>query len=385
MLLFEHEGKALLSAHGIAIPSGVIVKDSAQVAESTAPLSFPVMVKAQVLAGGRGKAKGILSAATADEAHTVAEQLLTLRIKDQPVSAVLIEERKEVAAERYMAMLLDGERMLLVIGRSGGIDVEELYSGTREGFETIIVDPTYGLGTYQVRTALERLGIPAASWQAYADVALKLDRLFRTSDATLVEINPLAEIADGSLVALDARISIDDAALSRQPQMSKLAKSRATAEGLLGRMSALEVQYVPVGGSIGLVSSGAGVGTTVMDWVDLEGAKLHSFVDLDYAIMSGRTEAGMRLVFDTLLDDASVRAIIVNFTTCGLRLDEIGKSLVTVLGERKARLNRPVFIHLQGNRAPLGQAVVREAGYQIVDCLGDAVRKAVAAVQGTSA
>lgn len=359
--------------------------DSAQVAESTAPLSFPVMVKAQVLAGGRGKARGILSAATADEARTVAEQLLASRIKDQPVSAVLIEERKEIAAERYMAMLLDGEHMLLVIGRSGGIDVEELYSGTHEGFETIIVNPAYGLGTYQVRTALERLGIPAASWQAYADVALKLDRLFRTSDATLAEINPLAEIADGALVALDARISIDDAALSRQPQMSNLAKSRASAEGLSGRMSALEVQYVPVGGSIGLVSSGAGVGTTVMDWVDLEGAKLHSFVDLDYAIMSGRTEAGMRLVFDTLLDDASVRAIIVNFTTCGLRLDEIGKSLVTVLGERRARLDRPIFIHLQGNRAPLGQAVVREAGYQIVDCLGDAVRKAVATVQGACA
>jgi succinyl-CoA synthetase beta subunit len=141
-------------------------------------------------------------------------------------------------------------------------------------------------------------------------------------------------------------------------------------------MQALDVQYVPIGGSIGLVSSGAGVGTTLMDWVAREGCRLHSFVDLDYAIIGGQTEGGMALVLDTLMDDPSVKAIIVNFTTCGLRLDMIARSLVKVLDARRPRLEVPLFVHLQGNRAPIGQKIVREAGYEVVDRLGNAVRKA---------
>ncbi|MEZ5843889.1 MAG: ATP-grasp domain-containing protein [Hyphomicrobiaceae bacterium] len=382
MLLYEHEGKALLSAHGIAVPNGQLAASSAMAVEAAENLTPPVMVKCQVLAGGRGKAGGVVAAFTPAEVDAATSRFLGACIKDEVVRAVLVEERVALSAERYMAMLLDGERTLLVIGRSGGVEVEELYAGSRDGFEAIVVDPTYGLSSYQVRTALQRLEIAPASWPAYADVAVRLDRLFRASDATLVEINPLAELTTGALVALDARISIDDGALFRQPGMANIAKARVAAEGLLGRMNELEVQYVPMGGSIGLVSSGAGVGTTIMDWVDLEGAKVHSFVDLDYAIMSGRTEDGMRLVLDTLLDDASVRAIIVNFTTCGLQLDEIGKSLVNVLDERKSRLDRPVLIHLQGNRAPIGQSIVRKAGYEVVDRLGDAVREAVAIAKG---
>lgn len=382
MLLFEHEGKALLKDHAIAVPRGVVITSTDDVDRVVDTLALPIMVKAQVLTGGRGKAGGIRPAGTIEELRDHAARLLSARIHDHDVDALLVEEQVRIAAERYFAILLDGDRTLLVIGRSGGIEVEEFYSGTGEGFEAIAIDPVYGLGAYQVRAALDKLGIASALWATYSDFAARLARLFRSSDATLLEINPLAELADGTLMAVDARIVIDDGALFRQPWFAALAKTRAAGEGLMAQMNELEVQYVPVGGSIGLVSSGAGVGTTVMDWVDQEGARLHSFVDLDYAIMGGKTEAGMRLVFDTLLADPGVKAIIVNFTTCGLRLDQIARSLVTVLDERKAVHSLPVFVHLQGNRAPLGQAVVREAGYEVVDALGDAVRKAVLAANG---
>jgi succinyl-CoA synthetase beta subunit len=380
VLLFEHEGKAVLREYGIATPSGVLAERPADVRAAAERLSPPFMVKAQVLTGGRGKAGGIRPAADFSALERAANAMLDTTIRDCPVRALLVEERAAVARERYMAILLDGEDMLLVLGRTGGIEVEELFSGAHEDFQTVHIDPLFGLSAYQVRAALEQLDVPAQLWADYSAIAERLARLFRQCDATLAEINPLAELEDGSLVALDARIVIDDGALFRQARFAELAKARSTADGIATRMHALEVQYVPIGGSIGLVSSGAGVGTALMDWVAKEGSSLHSFVDLDYAIMSGRTEDGLRLVIDTLIEDPAVKATIVNFTTCGLRLDAIARSLVAVLDERRQRLPWPVFIHLQGNRASLGQGIVREAGYQLVEHLGDAVRKAVRAV-----
>jgi succinyl-CoA synthetase beta subunit len=376
VLLFEHEGKAVLREHGITTPRGVVVEKLADVEAAAQVLTAPVMVKSQILSGGRGKAGGIRRAGDAAALRREACALLGATINDLPVRAVLIEELVAIVQERYMGLLLDGEDMLLVLGRKGGIEVEQLFSGQRDGFEVVRIDPLYGLSAHQVRSALEGLEVEPQWWSVYCATAERLATLFRQSDATLAEINPLAELGDGSLVAVDARIIIDDGALFRQEKFAELAKARVAPGGLAARMQAIQVQYVPIGGSIGLVSSGAGVGTTLMDWVALEGCRLHSFVDLDYAIMGGHTEAGMALVLDTLLGDPKVRAIIVNFTTCGLRLDAIARALVNVLDKRRQRLAVPVFVHLQGNRAPLGQRIVRESGYQVVERLGDAVRAA---------
>ncbi|HEU4381636.1 MAG TPA: ATP-grasp domain-containing protein [Hyphomicrobiaceae bacterium] len=383
MLLFEHEGKAVLREHGIATPHGMLAENAADVAAAAAALAPPFMVKSQVLAGGRGKAGGIRAAADANELRREAEAMLGRSVRDLRVRTLLVEERVIIQQERYMALVLDGEQLLLVLGRQGGVEVEELFSGARDGFQLVKVDPAFGLSAHQVRVALEDLGIPPQWWAAYCEVAERLARLFRRCDATLAEINPLAELGDGKLVAVDARIVIDDGALFRQAKFAAMAKTRMPPEGVAARMQALEIQYVPIGGSIGLISSGAGVGTTVMDWVAREGGRLHSFVDLDYAIMSGHTESGIALILDTLLGDATVKAIIVNFTTCGLRLDEIARALVKALDAQRSRVAVPIFVHLQGNRASLGHALVREAGYDVVDKLGDAVRKAArAALKG---
>jgi succinyl-CoA synthetase beta subunit len=377
VLLFEHEGKAVLREHGILTPQGMLAESEADVAAAARALSAPFMVKSQVLAGGRGKAGGIRSATDASELHREAGAMLGSTVRELPVRALLIEERVTIQEERYMALLLDGEQMLLVLGRRGGVEVEELFAGTRDGFEVVKIDPAFGLSAHQVRASLEELGIAPQWWASYCEIAERLARLFRQCDATLAEINPLAELGDGKLIAVDARIIIDDGALFRQAKFASIAKSRTPPDGLAARMLALEIQYVPIGGPIGLISSGAGVGTTVMDWVAREGSSLNAFVDLDYAIMSGHTEAGIALVLDTLISDPAIKAIIVNFTTCGLRLDEIARALVKALDAQRSRIAVPIFVHLQGNRAPLGHALVREAGYEVVDKLGDAVRKAV--------
>jgi succinyl-CoA synthetase beta subunit len=244
------------------------------------------------------------------------------------------------------------------------------------------VDPLLGVSEFQVRNVLERLGVTTRLWPAFAAATVALSRLFRACDANLAEINPLAELADGSLVALDARIAIDDGALFRQPRFATLKRLPTREAGISEKMRALEIQYVPLGGTVGLVSSGAGAGVTIMDWIALEGARLAAFVDLDYAIIGGHTAAAIELVLEHFLAESQIHSIIVNFTTCGLRTDAIADHLIAVL-ERHKPLTKPVVIHIQGNRAQLAHALLASAGYRIEETLGGAVRAvARAAIKG---
>jgi succinyl-CoA synthetase beta subunit len=377
VLLYEYQGKRLLKAAGIPVPDSAHLRD----ADDAVPIAFPAMVKAQVLTGGRGKAGGILRADDAKSAAESARKLLGGRIKGLPVDSVLVESQVDAVREMYVAVLLDGAEQLLLIGRKGGVDVEAFFADGRDDFAAVRIDPRFGLGDYQIRAALDDLGIPAQAWPGFVDIAGRMARLFREQDAKLVEINPLALRADGSYIALDARIEVDEGAFFRQPALKQIHRDRDRSEGILGEMEALEVQYVPMGGGIGLLGSGAGCGVTIMDWVAREGAQIAAFVDIDYSLMSGKTAEAMRLVLRTLIGDAKVRSIIVNFTTCGIRLDAIAQALTAVLGELKPVLKKPVFIHLQGNRAGLGQKIMRDAGYNVCESLGEAVRGACAAAK----
>jgi succinyl-CoA synthetase beta subunit len=377
VLLLEHEGKALLGQYDIPIPRGMVVARG----ELPPPnLSGPVMIKAQVPIGARGKAGGIRSVDRSADLPSELASLFQAPIRAHKVETVLIEEKIAFRHERYLAILIEGEDVLLVIGRAGGIEVEQLALGNRGNFRTVKIDVSYGLGEHQVRTALEDLGIPARLWPGYVQVAMRLARLLRECDATLAEINPLAEREDGSLIALDARINVDPGAFFRQPRFAEIEKGRISNDNLAEQMKKLEIQYVPLGGSVGLLSSGAGVGVTIMDWVALEGESLASFVDIDYAIMSGQTKPAIRLVLNVLEADPNVRAIIVNFTSCGLRLDSIAEMLRDVLAGR-ADFGKPIALHLQGNRAEAAHRMLRESGFPVIDKLGDAVRYAVRAAR----
>jgi succinyl-CoA synthetase beta subunit len=380
LLLLEHEGKAVLQRYGIPVPKGWLVTSIDEVGRSVSDPGGPFMVKAQALTGGRGKAGGICFAADISNVKAEASRLLQSQLKGHLVSAVLIEENVQFTTERYMSIMLDGETMNLLLGSRGGIEVESYFGNAKDNFQVVHIDPAYGLGAYQVRKALEELGIDRSYWSSYVDIAEKLYRLFRASDATLAEINPLVEVEGQKLIALDARVVIDDGALYRQLEFADSGRRRTKGDGLLADMKKLEIQYVPIGGEVGLVSSGAGVGVTIMDWLDKEGARLSAFVDLDYAIMGGHGEAGIKLVLDTLNSDPAVRAIIVNFTTCGLRLDLIVRSLLAALPASRSE-TKPIFFHLQGNRAGVAHQILREAGWDVSEALGDAVRQAAKAVK----
>ncbi len=372
MLLLEHEGKHLLRQYGIATPSGMVVADGQHPGPD---VPVPCMAKAQVLTGGRGKAGGIRKVERREEVAGVLRALLQTTIKGEQVKSVLIEESVEFERERYLGIIADGAEIMLVLGAKGGMDVEHAAQTNSNEFRTVRIDPNYGLSEFQVRIALEQLRIDPRWWSSYTDVAVRLAKLFFDCDATMAEINPLVERPDGSVLALDARVVVDDGALFRQPQLEAIAAKRLSEDKLQDRMRELGVQFVAVGGSVGLLSSGAGVGVTIMDWVAREGLTLAAFVDIDYAIMSGRAEEAMRLVLQVFDEDPFVKSIIVNFTVCGLRLDSVADSLVGALRGRHS--HKPLTLHFAGNRSVQARRNLEGAGYKTVETLGEAVRQAV--------
>lgn len=381
MLLLEHEGKELLREYGVPTPNGKLLgkTDVARAVLSSIPL--PAVVKAQIPAGGRGKAGGILKTASPAELDAAVAWLFATEIKGFPIERLLIEERQTVRREYYLAIIFNGEDQFLLIGARGGVDVESYYGADRKEFATVALDPVYGLVEHRLRTALGELSIDPALWVRFTDICSRLTRLFRAQDATLAEINPLAELDDGTLIALDARVVIDDGALFRQPRFAGR-KAIDANDGIARRMRELEIQYIPLGGAVGLIGSGAGCGVTIMDWVADEGSKLAAFVDLDYAVLGGHTEAGLHLVLEHFQAMPSVRSLLVNFTACGVRVDLIAEALARVLGARERSDLKPMFVHFQGNRSARAREIMRDAGYPPFERLGDAVRAAAAAGRG---
>jgi len=382
MLLYEHEGKELFAKFGIATPKGAVLVEADDLSRLQSELTLPLMVKAQILSGGRGKAGGVRKADTWPDAARAVRDLLGSDLKGHEVKRVLLEQVAAPTEEYYLAIFALGGEIQVMIGTRGGMEVENSFQQEGQGFTRIAVDPQYGLGEYQIRQALERLNVDRQLWPPFVDCAVRMARLFFQYDATLVEINPLARTADGSMVALDSKVVIDDGALYRQPEIYDIKMSRGPVIGLARQMSNLDIQYTPFeGGNVGLVSSGAGAGVAIMDWVAREGARLSAFVDLDYSIMNDKTERAIELVYGTFMNDSSVKSVIVNFTSCGLRLDEIADSLTRVFS-KFGTARKPTFINLQGNRQAVARAKLEEAGIPLSPSLRQAVMSAVAVSRG---
>jgi succinyl-CoA synthetase beta subunit len=381
VLLFEFEGKRFLREYGVSIPRGALVESLHEVPMALRETGAPAMVKAQILTGGRGKAGGVLAAETADDVSPLVRSLLEAELKGRRVERVLIEERLPLKAEYYAALLVDGGEILALLGLHGGMDVESFFAQESSSIEVVRIDPLYGLQGYQTRAALECLGVRPELWPGFTEILARLLTALRSLDATLVEVNPLGETEDGRLVALDARIEVDDGALFRQPTLREIQGRRPPASSLERMMRALEIQYLPMGGNVGLLSSGAGAGVTILDWISLEGERPSGFMDIDYAILSGKTGEAIRLALNLFANDPAVRSIVVNFTSCGVQVDRIARTLVEVLREAGARLAQPYFIHIQGNRAAEAHRVIRAAGYRLCETLGEAVRGACQAAR----
>lgn len=383
MKLHEYQAKKLLSDYGVPVPQGAVARTPQEARTRAAAIGGPVVVKAQVHAGGRGKAGGILIARDAVEAEQAAGRLLGSSLTTAqtgsnglPVHAVLVEQSVAPERELYMGLLVDPSRRrpVFVVSAHGGTEIEELADQLPEELASTAIDPVTGLLAYQARGLAQQMGLKGALAGRAAQLMSAIYKLFVEKDCSLVEINPLVVTTGGELLALDAKVALDDNALFRQPELSAL-QDDTQLNPLEREAERTGVSYIKMGGSIGCLVNGAGLAMATMDIVGLLGGSPANFLDL------GGTgdENQIADAFNLLLDDPDVRVAWVNIFGGILRCDTVARALLRVYAERKPAV--PFVVRMRGTNAEEGTRLLAESPMSVLlePELGAAARLAVAA------
>jgi succinyl-CoA synthetase beta subunit len=371
----EHVGKAkVLTPAGIAVPRSVLCVSPAEARTAAAALGACV-VKAQVAAGKRGKAGGIRLAATPDEAERAAAAILGLRIGNHRVERLLVEEQVAIVRELYAAVLhdVDARRPLVLFSTEGGMDIEEVAEAKPAAIRRRLMDMTEAATPGSFASMLAGLELDGCEPQI-ADVLARLYRAYGETDAELIEINPLALLADGRVVALDCKYVLDDAAAYRQEELGKLGTPDAMTD-LEGRGAALGLKFIELDGNVGVLANGAGLTMTTMDVIRHLGGRPANFLEIGGEAYT-RSEAALELV----LSNPGVKALVVNFCGAFARTDVMTEGVVRAWVKLKP--SQPVFFSIHGTGEEEAVAIVRrELGIEPYDLMEDAIRAAVKAAQ----
>ena len=373
----EFAAKPLLKEAGLRIPRGELV-NTPDAAFSAARRIGPCMVKAQVPTGKRGKAGGIVAATSAEDARQAASAILGMRIDGHDVDALLVEETVPLREEHYLAVLSDPGHAgpLIIHSAAGGMDVEESSAGAPGTVLRIPVDIATGpeIKALAARIAEAGVGIHADS---IADAAAALYRVYRSSDAELVEVNPLAVLDDGGVMALDCKLVVDDASLHRQTELARHAAS-GHASPLEAEAEAAGLKYIGLGGSVGILANGAGLTMTTMDAISHFGGSPANFLEI-----GGEAYTKAKTALQILLGNPGIRSILVNFCGAFARTDVMAKGVAEAWLELKPDV--PVFfsIHGTGSREAV-QCIREELGLEPFERMDDAVRAAVLAAHGSA-
>ena len=379
MKLQEYRSKEILARYGIPVQAGLVATDADSAREAARRIGGRVAVKAQVLVGGRGKAGGIKLAASADEAAELATQILGLTIKGVPVRTLLIESAVEITTEMYLGLILDraARAITIIASAEGGIDIEETARTRPDAVLRLPLHPLLGLQRFNVRRVSFFLGIPEPLRAPFASVLDGLYRAFVAVDADLAEINPLVVTAAGNLLALDAKIVVDDSALTRHPDVEAMRDLNEEDPAEIAARDA-GINFIKLDGSIGCMVNGAGLAMATMDLVKLAGGEPANFLDIGGGAKADRVAAA----FQIILADPKVRAILVNIFGGITRGDEVAHGIV----EARARLERdvPMVVRIEGTNADEAAAILREARLITADSLDEAAALAVAAAGGAT-
>jgi len=387
--LHEYQAKTLLAEHGVPVPTGLAVASEHELADALALLPHgPWVVKAQIHAGARGKAGGVRLIQCEDELAPVVNSLLGRRLVTEqtgaeglPVAKVLVEQAGAIARELYVSLSIDRslERVVLLTA-PGGMEVEALAEAHPEQVLRQAIDPAFGLAPYQCRRAGFALGLDGAARKGLETVLMALWRLWQQSDAELIELNPLAVMADGHLCAVDAKIALDPNALFRQP---RLVNWRDPAQEDPREYAAARhgLNFVALHGSIGCMVNGAGLAMATMDLIQNAGGRPANFLDVGGTATAERVAAAFRLI----MADPHVRAIWVNIFGGIVRCDLIAQGIIQAAGE--VGLKVPVVVRLEGTNAEAGRTLLAGSGLDLtpVADLAEAARAAVAAARGLTA
>ena len=374
MKLQEYQSKRIFAQYGVPVPEGGIATTPQSAREIAKRLGTPVVVKAQVLVGGRGKAGGIRLATTSEEAETVAAQILAMDLKGLHVRSVLVEKASDIASEIYLSMVIDraAKRPVMMASSEGGVEIEEVARTTPEKIIKVLVDPFLGLQDYQVREAAYGIGLGSDFVRGFLKVAKGLHTAFTKSDASLADINPLVVTSDRMLLAVDAKMLLDDNALFRHPD---LAEMRSLEEEMPAERKArgYGMSYVQLDGTIGCMVNGAGLAMATMDLTKLYGGAPANFLDIGGGAKADKVAAALRLI---LLDE-NVQAVLFNIFGGITRCDEVARGILAALEEVETDV--PMVARLVGTNEEEGRAILAEAEMITAATLEEAAQKAVKA------
>jgi len=386
MNLHEYQAKKLFEEYGIAVPPGKPAHSIKEALRHAAESHGPWVIKAQVHAGGRGKAGGVKFADSIEKVESIVRDMLGMQLitkqsapTGQPVNCVLVQRASNFVAEIYLAMVVDRrtKRLAVIASRAGGMDIEEVAATEPEKILSLTIDPILGLQSFQSRRIAQALGLDATQNKQLSAILAAMFRLFLEKDLSLIEINPLIITDTGELQALDAKISIDDNALYRQAALAEWRDptQEDPKENVARRY---DLNYVSLDGNIGCMVNGAGLAMATMDVITLHGGQPANFLDV-----GGNTNADkVAEAFKLLVSDTKVKAILVNIFGGIVRCDLIAEGIIQAV--REVGVNVPVVVRLEGTNVDRGRKILAETAFSITaaEDLGDAARKAVAAVGG---
>ncbi|MEC9191343.1 MAG: ADP-forming succinate--CoA ligase subunit beta [Pseudomonadota bacterium] len=389
MNLHEYQAKALFAEYGLPVSKGQAVDSPEQAAAAAADIGGDRwVVKAQVHAGGRGKAGGVKLVNSAEEAAAFAKQWLGRNLVTyqtdaggQPVSQILVESCTDIDQELYLGAVLDRatRRVVFMASTEGGVEIEKVAAETPEKILKASIDPLTGAQTYQGRDLAFRLGLQGEQIKQFTHLFMGLAALFQDLDLALLEINPLVITSEGNLHCLDGKINIDSNALYRQPKLQAM-HDPSQEDEREAQAAKWELNYVALDGNIGCMVNGAGLAMGTMDIVQLHGGRPANFLDVG----GGATRERVSEAFKIILSDENVAAVLVNIFGGIVRCDLIAEGVIGAVEEVGVQV--PVVVRLEGNNAELGREVLANSGLNIIaaDSLSSAAEKVVAAASGDS-
>ncbi|MFV0521422.1 MAG: ADP-forming succinate--CoA ligase subunit beta [Mangrovibacterium sp.] len=369
MKIHEHQAVDLFERYGIAVPKRVLCHDLSEVKQGLQQVETPLVVKAQVLVGGRGKAGGVKLAKNEFSVLTAAQEMLGMNIKGCKVEKVLLAEAVSIAKEFYVGFVNDrnSKSVTLMVSAEGGVEIEEVARTNPEAILKLPINPLVGLQAFQARNLMLKIMPNIKQAQQAASVLVKLYQLFMDTDATLAEINPLVTLNSGNVMAIDGKMNFDDNALFRQAEILAL---REPDEQELLEIDAKEkgLAYVKLDGNIGCMVNGAGLAMATMDMIKRYGGEPANFLDIGGSSNPEKVVEAMSI----LLNDKNVEAILINIFGGITRCDDVAKGLVIALKQLQTTV--PIAVRLSGTNAEAGLALLQEIGLPTMASMGKAAQ-----------
>lgn len=367
MKLHEYQSKDLLQKFGVPVPKGEVTANAAEATSIAESLGGKVVVKAQVLMGGRGKAGGVKLFDNAADAGTFAKELIGKKLVSiqnpagMVVEQILVAEQVDIAQEFYVAVLLDraAQKNLIMISSEGGMEIEEVAETHPEKIVKLQVDPAWGLSDYELRDAVKRAGIPKVAQGQMVSMIKKLAKAYVESDAEMIEINPCALTPDGKLIAADAKVAIDDNALFRHPDY-QATQADSAEDPIEQEASRRGIAYVRLGGQIGIIGNGAGLVMQSLDEVNAAGGKPANFLDVGGGAQAERVKSCVEIV----LMDENVKGLFINIFGGITRCDQVAMGVLSAFEELDVKI--PVVARIEGTAAEEGRRLLE--GSRIVPC-----------------